>query len=303
MIAAVALAAWWLSRPGATDRPIGGVYGCRGLPAFVAKQGFSAQAALSTSERQLVGLAVVESAGPGPPRVYQHPSWTQAGTLAPIQLDRAGNVFVVPAPQINVLRNPPAEQNAIYRVDGRSGEMQRFLDLPAAAAPPDVNPFGALGLAFDCDTDTLYVTSVAGSDRAREIGRIFHVDSRAAKVLSRLDNVDAIGVGVFNGVHGKRLYYGLARLPEVWSVALDDRGEFAGTPRLELSLESLGPRGDDKARRIRFDGAEMRIHGIEFNFNLIAPTEKQETVYRFRYDPTTDGWMRAPRDDQPVDLP
>ena len=34
----------------------------------------------------------------------------------------------------------------------------------------------------------------------------------------------------------------------------------------------------------------MIVFGIEFGFNLIAPTEKQETVYRFRYDAAKDAW-------------
>jgi hypothetical protein len=293
----LAAVVWWAmqggSPPAPVDRPIGGVYGCRAMPAFVQAQGFGGQAALSTSEQQYTGLVLIDGAGGENPRIYQHPSWSSAGHLAPIQLDRRGNVFVVPAPQINVLENPAAEQNAVYRVDGTSGEMARHVELPAAAPPSDQNPFGALGLAYDCDTDSLYVSSVAGSTRREERGRLFRVDAQSPAILAQRDGVDAMGVGVFNGRDGKRLYYGLARAPEIWSIPLDARGDFAGEPRLELSLEGLGPRGDDKARRIRFDGTEMTIHGIEFNFNLVAPTEKQETLYRFSYDAAGDQWVRV----------
>jgi hypothetical protein len=47
-----------------------------------------------------------------------------------------------------------------------------------------------------------------------------------------------------------------------------------------------------QARKIRFspDGT-MTITGIEFYFNLTAPTEKQETVYQFRYVPAQQKWM------------
>ncbi len=290
---AVAGVVWWAMANGASvaqvDRPVGGVYSCRAMPRFVQAQGFGAQAALSTSEKNYTGLVLVEGAGSANPRVYQHPSWTSAGHLAPIQLDREGNVYVVPAPQINVLDNPAEEQNRVYRVDSASGEMARLLDLPAAAPPSAENPFGALGLAYDCDTGSLYVTSVAGSTRGSEVGRIFQVDPGRGQVLGHFDGVDAIGVGVFNGASGKRLYYGLARAPEIWSIALDGQGAFVGEPRLEVSLEDLGPRGDDKARRIRFDGEEMTVHGVEFNFNLVAPTEKQETVYRWGYEGA--GWV------------
>jgi hypothetical protein len=61
---------------------------------------------------------------------------------------------------------------------------------------------------------------------------------------------------------------------------------------LALSLEGLGPRGDDKAKKIVFTPkGEMNIEGYEFGFNLIAPTEKQVTNYLFRYNPNTENWI------------
>jgi hypothetical protein len=46
-----------------------------------------------------------------------------------------------------------------------------------------------------------------------------------------------------------------------------------------------------QARRIRFDkNGDMLINGIEFNYNLTAPTEKQEALYRFRYYDDIKKW-------------
>lgn len=222
-------------------------------------------------------------------RVYQHPSWKLAGSLAPITRDGKGNTFVAPAPWIDVLENKPDEQNKVFRVDGQTQEMKQFSDLPKASQPSSQNPYGVLGLSFDCDTNSLYVSSVSGSTRNETAGRIFQI-SADGKVLSQLEKTDAIGLSVFNSAKGKRLYFGQARTSEIWSVALDDKGNFAGEARKEISLENLGPRGDDKARRINFSNNEMTVFGIEFGFNLIAPTEKQETIYRFRYDATKDVW-------------
>jgi hypothetical protein len=36
----------------------------------------------------------------------------------------------------------------------------------------------------------------------------------------------------------------------------------------------------------------MIVAGIEFSVNLIAPTEKQETIYRFIYDSKAQKWVR-----------
>lgn len=266
-------------------RPVGNVTGCQKIPPFVRALNFGSSAAFSTSDRKIQGLVLVEGE-----RVYQHPTWKMAGSLAPITRDISGDTYVAPAPWIDVLENKPDEQNKIFKVDGKTQQMSQFVNLPKAAEPTSQNPYGALGLAYDCDTSSLYVSSVAGSTRDQVNGRIFQV-SIDGKILSQLEKTDAIGLAVFNSAKGKRLFFGQARNSEIWSVALDFNGNFSGEPRKEISLENLGTRGDDKARRIIFSANEMSIFGIEFGFNLIAPSEKQETVYRYIYDSNADSWL------------
>jgi hypothetical protein len=269
-------------------RSVGLATTCIKSPSFVAKLGFTNQAALSTSERKQKGLVVIEQ-GKQP---YQHESWKVAGSLAPIQLDKDGDVFVAPAPMINVLENPFAEQNTIHKVDSNTQEMKPFVKLPIDVNATEQNPYGILGLGYDCESSSLYAASVAGSTRTSEVGKISQIDSASGNVKSILENIDAFGIGVFNSAKGKRLYYGLARNPEVWSIGLDENGGFLADAKREISLEDFGTRGDDKARKIRFNAQnEMMVTGIEFNFNLIAPTEKQETLYRFKYDSAKDSWL------------
>jgi hypothetical protein len=45
-------------------------------------------------------------------------------------------------------------------------------------------------------------------------------------------------------------------------------------------------------RKIRPDETgNLVVNGIEFNFNLIASREKQETVYMFMYDEEERKWI------------
>ncbi len=273
---------------------------CAANPAFVKTFGFDEKlSALSTSERAVRGLALVEIGPNGDVsrkgRTFQHPSWDDGGYLGPISRDSQGNVYAAPIPVISTFYNPTVGQNDLYRVDGLSGVLTRALSLPFAREPDDTNPYGILGLTLDCDTNSLYVSSVMGSTRKREYGRIFRVDLASGKVITQIDGVDAIGMGVFNGARGKRLYFGSARRSEIRAIALDDAGNFSGQPRVVIDLDGLGPRGDDKARRISFlANNTMIVYGIEFAFNLIAPTEKQETQYRFAYAAAADGWTHQP---------
>ncbi len=272
----------------------GGVTYCRETPKFVQDLNVGNNTAFSTSERELRGLVLIipPTTTGGQRRLYRLPSWSNAGNLGPVELSRGGNLFAAPAPSINVLYNPPDEQNQVYQVISSTGVLSPFMSLPRAGPASPENPFGVLGLGFDCDTNKLYVSSVAGSTREREIGRIYTVDVDKKTAVAQLDNIDPLGLAVYNSAKSKRLYYGLARWPEVWSIELDDKGNFQGQPRLEFSLANLGPRGSDKARKLEFAlDNQLVVHGIEFSFNLIAPTEKQETLYYYKYDPTTDKWL------------
>jgi hypothetical protein len=275
----------------------GDVTACRTNPRFIAakKNEFSSKAFFSTSERFTKGLVLVDGADKS--RTWQHPTWQQFGWLAAIHYDGKGNIYTVPAPRINVLDNKPAEQNRVLKVDSLTGAMTELAKLPAAAPVNDQNPYGTLALAFDCESLLLYVSSIAGSTRAKEAGRIFALNPDTGKVVFTQDNVDAIGLHLFKlagDKKEKRLYYGRVREPEIWSIAVDEKGAFKGSARFELSLEGLGPRGDDRARRINFTpSAEMIVWGIEFSVNLVAPTEKQETQYRFIYDAKQQKWVNA----------
>ena len=257
--------------------------------------GFSEQASIGTAFQGVKGLAIGDPAGNnGQGSLYQHPTWDDAGYLGPWTYDRLGNVYAGPVPLVSLVENPPEKQNKVYKVDTDSQVMAEFVDLPATQPPSGANPFGVVGLTYDCDTELLYASSLAGSTAGQEVGRIFRIDLASGQVLNSLDGVDAMGLGVFNGAQGKRLYYGLTRKPEVWSVALDDTGDFAGEPRFEFSLVGLPTEGRQTVRRIRFGtGTDATLYVVDFNYTLQVAGERQETVLEFGYDPFTDTWSQA----------
>lgn len=273
-----------------------GITPCQRLSPFIPGTGLNQnRAAFSTSENRIKGLVLIEfpadrsdSAGK---KTWQHPSWKQFGWMGPIAIDENGNIFTVPIPVINVLDNPVEKQNVIYKVEGANGEMKPFTDLPKADSATAENVYGLLGLYYDCHAKKLYAASVAGSTREKEKGIVYVVDPADGKVKDKLTGHDVMGLCT-GGITGqKRLYFGSSRTSDIFSVELTKSGNFSGSPRKEFSLDILGPRGDDKARRIRFDkNGDLLIFGVEFNYNLTAPTEKQETIYRFRYTEEDKKW-------------
>jgi hypothetical protein len=271
---------------------------CKKNPDFISSMGFDpSRSYLSTSEQRIMGLVLIESDNPGQPnervlRKIQHPSWKKGGWLAPILIDDKGNIYTAPAPFISIQDNPIANNNTIYRIDNAAGEMKEYLRLPLADSINTENPFGIIGMAYLCETGTLYVSSVAGSSRYQEKGYIYAINTSTGKIIDEIKNTDAMGLGISYITGSRTLFFGKGRSTEVMSIELKSNGKFSGNPRPVFSLTGLGPRGDDRVRKIRPDqNGNLIVHGIEFNFNLIAPREKQETLYRFIYLSDENKWI------------
>jgi hypothetical protein len=275
---------------------------CKKNPSFVKTMGFDGKTSFfSTSDEKTMGLLLLQSEQPGNPNAritksFQHPSWKKGGWLAPILIDDAGNIFTAPAPFINILNNPISNNNTIYRVDAKTGEMQEFLRLPFADSINAQNPYGIIGMVYLCETGTLYVSSVAGSRLHEENGHIYAIDVKNNKIIDQIEHTDAMGMGISYATGKRQLFFGTGRNSDVQSVTLNSQGKFSGQPEAAFTLQNLGPRGDDKVRRIRSDqSGNLTVSGMEFNFNLIAPREKQETVYEFLYDEEMKKWIFQPK--------
>lgn len=279
--------------PVATPYTIGSVIYCTGAaPAFVRELGFGDALALDTRAKVVKGVALHELDSSGEiVQSYQHPTWSSAGYLGPYESDGYGNIYLAPMPFISLLDNPPQKANIIYRIDSSDGVMAPFIDLPAGAALTPEAVYGLTDLAYDCDTHSLYAASVLGSTYEQVAGRIFQIDLTSGEIRSVLENIDALGIGLFNSANGKRLYVGLARQPEVYAIALANDGTFTGDLQPKISLRNLGYHRDERARSIVFQGQDrLQITTLQFDFNLIAPTETRQTLYEYFYSPEQDSW-------------
>lgn len=269
---------------------------CQQEPAFIKTLGYDPLwTALSTSEKTVIGISLVafeKKFGQSAPtaqtpklEIYQHPSWKTAGYLSTISFDRTGNVYTVPAPLISMLYNRTEKLNTIYKIEANNGEMNEWINLPFVAKPSSQNPYGLLGINYDCQDHFLVASTVFGSDRYNERGIIYLINPTTKKLTDSIKNFDAMGLGFgIDELNKKRLYYGSARTGNIFSVVVNQKGKMEKkTIRKELSLEGYGPRGDDKARKIKFNGNQLLVNGTAFNYNLQAASEKPETLYTFTW--------------------
>jgi len=270
---------------------IGPVNDCIHRPAFVSQLNLGDQLYIGTNLKGYMGLTISARQPDGRVAVYQHPTWDDAGNLAAYVLDADGNIYVAPAPFVSLDLNPPEEQNNIYKIDTNTGVMSLFIKLPWARPPDTTNPYGVMGLAYDCDTRSLYASSIAGSTYDEEVGRLFQIDTANADILSQFEGVDAFGLGVYRGVKGKRLYLGSARNSSIRSLPLAEDGSLGGEQRLEFFLQQAPGGKDERAKKIQFpEDDKMLVKGIEFNYTLRAASDFVEHDYTYRYDPANDAW-------------
>jgi hypothetical protein len=198
---------------------------------------------------------------------------------------------MMPSTRSTGITNPIDQQSKVFKIDAATGVMSEFLRLPGAAPATQANPYGTLGLALDCETRSLYVSSVSGSDREREIGRIYRVDLSGPqpKITSQVEGVDALGLGVFKGIKARRLYFGGVRAAVVRSIVLDDKGDFYGDVRDEvrwvsLAMARIKPAGSTHQQKCR---CADRV-----SFNLIAAWRPRPAP--MPRSPATRGGLLAP---------
>jgi len=260
------------------------------------EQGFkSGRVGFTTSDRFTVGLLCFET--PERPDMpiqhkYQHPTWSDAGYLGPLITDEHGNLITAPAPRINTLYNLPEKQNSIFLVNSHTGVMSEVFRLPGEKKGEEQNPYGILGMTYDCDTKLLYVGTVYESGRENEVGKIFVLKNiqTSPEIIDVLEGIDPFGICVAEIGAEKILFCGSARKSRVLAISLTEDGRFQGSPQYIINIEGLGPRGDDKARKIQVRDNRLLVWCMPFYYNLVAPSKKADTLYVFYYHPETRKW-------------
>ncbi len=279
-----------------TDQPqpsqwaVGSTANCSRRPTFLKDVDLpkGSQHGMATALKDYIGFVVFD---PSSGQVVLHKSWDDGGYLGTFVRDENGNIFTYPSPFSSTEYNDPAAQNIVYKIDSISGEMAPFADLPPLAQPAEtVNPYGITSIFYDCDTTSLYIASVMGSTAAQEVGRIFQL-SADGDILSTYDNLDVLGIAVYNTSQGKQLIAGSARSTAILSIPLNDDGTFGDDPRELFYLAELTA-DNDKGQQITFplQTGNMVIKGLEFDYTLRAAGTAVITDYQFSYDPALDQW-------------
>lgn len=272
---------------------------CKATPLYLLKTKIDLKNyIITTSDRFHKGLIFVNNdsatLNQKNPYFFQHNTWKKYGYLGGFVVNEKAEIYTIPVPTINSLENLKENQNTILKADSKTGDMQPFIVLPSNKLLVKGNAFGLLGIFYDCNSKILYATTVYNSTRLEEKGVIYAIDTKPAipEIIDSITNIDAFGVSVIKIKNSKILFYGSARNSTVTGVVLDSLGKFTNKKRVAISLENLGPRGDDKCRKMKVtDSGELIVYGVEFNWNLTAPTDRQESEYTYEWDEASSNFQ------------
>jgi hypothetical protein len=269
-------------------------------PFVVANNIASANCAFSTTQVGYKGVVLLDI---NTNKIYQDSTWHKYGNMGPLALDALGNVYVAPVPMVNVLDNKREQQNRIYTINAQTGKMNLLLELDKDTNGTKANPYGVVGLFYDCNSKLLYATSIYGSTASKQLGKIYCINPITKKILWRVVGIDAMGIAIGNFNKKPTLFVGSLKSNSIISYTLTPKGINAASKKTILSLVNLGPRGDDKPKKIRITiKGELLITAFPFYYNLTAPTDKQETIYTYNYNTTTQKWTLVNQEDKGIPI-
>lgn len=269
---------------------------CKGSPYFFNKlcTETGKKYYFSTAEKYRLGFYCMENSNnkKDKPYKYQHNSWNIAGSLGAFVIDPLGDIYLIPTPYINNYYNPPNKQNIIYRIDNRTGIMDSVFDLRILVTPNEKNPYGLMGITFDCERNNLIVSTITGSSINKPNGIIFILklqSDRTLKVIETKTGIDALSLCIVRIKGKKKLFFGEASSNLIKSIEINDQDLFDQKIVTECNLNDPKFLYSYKANKIRFNQKnQMIVSGTLFDYTFSIPGTEKPTQITYMF--INDSW-------------
>jgi hypothetical protein len=243
----------------------------------------------STAEKELDGLyiQVQNTKGEIISRV-QEPSWSIGGTLGSFAFDKNKNIYLLPTPIIYIGLNPKQERQSIFKVDSQTGVMTKWLDIPIPESIKPIedkayidNVYGNIGITSDCKTNKLYVSSIAGSDKATMRGKVYEVDIDARSTTPIMNDIDCYGLlKVEDSSRNQFLLFGNTRET---SIGLYDFGS-KKTKNQEVVISNANVLASDhRVKKIRLKNDIFEIGLYPFDYTLATSSDNLNTKINYQF--------------------
>jgi len=244
---------------------------CIRFPYFLSKLRVPQPIAIDLSQQHYKGLAFLF--GRGFNRAVHKKSWERFDYFGGYALDRSGNMYLTPMPFISIKPYTFNLQKNIYKLNSKTGKLDIWLTIDKVKTTSN-NPFGITAIVYDCDNNTLWVSSIDKSDYFHSKGTIYHIDIASKKILQKLKGIDALSLQLIQTTKGKYLLAGLAKDNTLIALEIKNN-KLLSNP---IKLFSL-PNKEEHIRKINIVAKNhLKIQTIPFSYSLIAQTIQEASI-------------------------
>ena len=246
---------------------------CIMQPQFLSKLHVTPPVTIDLSQQQFKGLAFLY--GKNFTQVIHPKEWEVFEHFSTYSLDKKGNIYLAPMPFISIKPTTFNLQKNIYKLDSLTGKLSIFMHFEDIAPSPS-NPYGIVSLVYDCDDETLWVSTLDKSNYRAEKGTIYHIDIKDKKVLQKVEGFDALTITLLKSKNGKYLLAGSARKSILYAFFIEN------STLLDNKIELVTlPNANEHIRKIKVKNSNhLELQTIPFSYTLIAETsDKSERKY------------------------
>ncbi len=258
---------------------------CARLPKFLKRMHITQPVMIDLSQKRFKGIALYH--GQKLQKVLHPKMWEKYEHFSTYALDKEGNIFLAPSPFISIRANTFALQTNIYKLDSKTGKIERFMHLKDVH-PSAQNPYGINALVYDCDDETLWVSAIDETSYDKQRGTIYHIDIKTKKILQKLEGLDALSLALVRSEKEKHLLVGGSRKSVLYAYQIvKNRAKNRAKTLLTL------PNANEFIRKIKVKAKNtLELQTIPFMYSLITQTAKKDRKYYLTaWDEKLKSWV------------
>jgi hypothetical protein len=226
---------------------------------------------IDLSQKKYKGIVLYY--GKGLQKVYHPKSWERFEYFSTYAVDKEGNLYLVPMPYISIHPTTFNLLSNLYRIDTYTGALSVFMHFDDIKPSPN-NPYGLNAITYDCDDDTLWVSTIDQSDYKTQRGVLYHIDPKHKKILQRIEGWDALSLSLMKTDKEKFLLMGSARDSGLYAFKIKD-AKIVGNPKKLFEITNA----EEHIRKIKIkDINHLEVQTIPFSYTLIAQSSKKDRL-------------------------
>jgi len=259
--------------------------GCQQLPMFLKEANLPQPFMIDLSQKQAKGINFLY--GKRFKQNLHYKDWERYDHFSTYTLDKQGNTYLTPMPFISIEPSTFNLQKNIYILDTYTAKLSIWMQLDEVL-PTGSNPYGVMAVAYDCDDETLWVSTIDQTDYQTQKGRLYHIDIKTKRILQRIEGFDALTLSILHTTHKKYLLAGSAKEQGLYAFTYENQ-MLLPIPKKLFDL----PNPNAHIRKIKVIGSNtLSLETIPFAYTLVTQTSQHyRTLYQAKLSDINKRWQ------------